>query len=96
MCKICVYQIDMKGEFLNAASAELFMHLSFITLYNDSEMKGKTRGGEIEEGSEIEERGLVVLARLASAEPGLVSPEGNGASSYAALGFPSTRGLGDG
>lgn len=47
------YQKDIKGEFLNAASAELFIHLSFITLYNDSEMKGKTRGGEAE--SEIEE-----------------------------------------
>lgn len=49
---VLCYQKDIKGEFLNAVSAELFIHLSFITLYNDSEMKGKMRGGEIEEESE--------------------------------------------
>lgn len=48
LCVLC-YQKDIKGEFLNAVSAELFIYLSFITLYNDSEMKGKMRGGEIEE-----------------------------------------------
>lgn len=46
-------------------STELFIHLSFITLYNDSEMKGKTR---LRKEGEIEERGLVVSAWLASAE----------------------------
>lgn len=68
------YQKDIKGELLNAASAELFIHLSFITLNNDSEMKGKTRGGEI---AGVGARGI----GMAGVCRALVSPEGRGASS---------------
>lgn len=63
-------------------SIELFIHLSFITLYNDSEMKGKTR---LRKEGEIEERGLVVFAWLASAECRCL-PRAKGASS-SPLGF---------
>lgn len=63
-------------------STELFIHLSFITLYNDSEMKGKTR---LRKEGEIEERGLVVFAWLASAECRCL-PRAKGASS-SPLGF---------
>lgn len=63
-------------------STELFIHLSFITLYNDSEMKGKTR---LRKEGEIEERGLVVFAWLASAECRCL-PRANGPSS-SPLGF---------
>ena len=74
-CKVLRYQKDIKGEFLNAASAELFIHLSFITLYNDSEMKGKTRGAERDRG--VGACGLT----MAGVCRALVSPEGKAASS---------------
>lgn len=73
--RVLRYQKDIKGEFLIAVSAELFIHLSFITLYNDSEMKGKTRGGERDRGVGACGLGMAGVCRA------LVSPEGNGASS---------------
>lgn len=86
VCKVLRYQKDIKGEFLIAVSAELFIHLSFITLYNDSEMKGKTRGGERDRGVGACGLGMAGVCRA------LVSPEGDAASS-SPLGFLFTRRL---
>lgn len=77
VCKVRAlrYQKDIKGQFLNAESVELFINLSSITLYNDSEMKEKMRGGESEEERGIKEKGACGLG-IAGVCRALVSPEG--------------------